>query len=388
MPLKIAILALLLLGILNPVLGNRVDEAVGILVFVIGALVTFFLKSFAKIALIFLILVYLANSWFISGDLRFFLTHDLPYNNDPGVILATYKSVENGRDYYESYKQAQLGRFSQSIIPGDIWGWRLPTIFYIWKILPGQALSIYFLYLILAAIVLYLAFQITRQFLPGRLALLSSYLLFPYLHFAAHDQMVLETEWWGTLFFAVAIYLLIKKKLFLATLFLSLTLLTRELFILPVGLMLAYSLLKDRKLAIVFLIPLAAFLILFVYHVFRVNDYIDATGTLLTARTVPSGLYFLQQTLAFASWEYLAYTFRPFLIFTIAATAGCFYLYLKKKAKQSIILLLSFLPFPLAFLKFGTVPYNDYWGIVYVPMALILSPLLLLIVNRDNSLEK
>ena len=377
MPLKIAILTLLLLGILNPVLGNRVDEAVGILVFVTGALVTFLLKSFAKIALIFLILVYLANSWFISGDLRFFLTHDIPYNNDPGVLLATYKSVENGRDYYESYKQAQLGRFSQSIIPGDIWGWRLPTIFYIWKIVPGGTLSIYVLYLILAATVLYVAFLINRMFLPENLALLSPYLIFPYLHFAARDQMLLETEWWATFLFVISIYLLIKKKLFVATVFLSLTLMVRELFILPVGLMLVFSIFKNKRLAPVFLIPLCGFLILFVYHIWRVSRYIDATGTLFTARLISNGVFFVQQTFAFASWEYLLYKIRPLTLLAILATIGTLSLARTKKHFEGVILTLAFLPFPISFLRFGTVPYNDYWGIVYVPLAIILSPLFL-----------
>lgn len=377
MPLKIAILTLLLLGILNPVLGNRVDEAVGILVFVIGALVTFLLKSFAKIALIFLILVYLANSWFISGDLRFFLTHDIPYNNDPGVLLATYKSVENGRDYYESYKQAQLGRFSQSIIPGDIWGWRLPTIFYIWKIMPGGTLSIYVLYLILAATVLYVAFLINRMFLPENLALLSPYLIFPYLHFAARDQMLLETEWWATFLFVISIYLLIKKKLFVATVFLSLTLMVRELFILPVGLMLVFSIFKNKRLAPVFLIPLCGFLILFVYHIWRVSRYIDATGTLFTARLISNGVFFVQQTFAFASWEYLLYQIRPLALLAILAIVGTLNLIRTKKYFEGIILSLALLPFPISFLRFGTVPYNDYWGIVYVPLAIILSPLFL-----------
>jgi len=377
MPLKIAILTLLLLGILNPVLGNRVDEAVGILVFVTGALVTFLLKSFAKIALIFLILVYLANSWFISGDLRFFLTHDIPYNNDPGVLLATYKSVENGRDYYESYKQAQLGRFSQSIIPGDIWGWRLPTIFYIWKIMPGGTLSIYVLYLILAATVLYVAFLINRMFLPENLALLSPYLIFPYLHFAARDQMLLETEWWATFLFIISIYLLNKKKLFLTTVFLSLTLMVRELFILPVGLMLVFSILKNKRLAPVFLIPLCGFLILFVYHIWRVSRYIDATGTLFTARLISNGVFFVQQTFAFASWEYLLYQIRPLALLAILAIVGTLNLIRTKKYFEGIILSLALLPFPISFLRFGTVPYNDYWGIVYVPLAIILSPLFL-----------
>lgn len=384
MPLKITILALLLLGILNPVLGNRVDEAVCILVFVIGALVAFFLKSFAKIALIFLILVYLANSWFISGDLRFFLTHDIPYNNDPGVLLATYKSVENGRDYYESYKQAQLGRFSQSIIPGDIWGWRLPTVFYIWKIMPGQALSIYVLYLILAATVLYVAFLINRMFLPENLALLSPYLIFPYLHFATRDQMLLETEWWAVSIFIFAIYALLKRQLFFSTVFFSLTLLIREIYILPVGLMLIGALFRQRKLIPVFTVPLISYSALFIYHILRVNEFTDAWGTILAARTVDNGFLFLQQTLAFASWEYLANLYRPFYFLTLAAVMGCLYIFKFQKRQEALFLLLAFLPFPIAFLKFGTTPFNEYWGIIYVPIAIMLSPLLLTVFSQSS----
>lgn len=388
MLLKITIFILLLLGILNPILESRVDQATAILTFTVCALTVFFLKRFAKIALWIIIFVFLANSWLISGGLRSLLVQNTAYNNDPGVLLATYKSVENGQDYYESYKQAQLGRFSQSIIPGDIWGWRLPTIFYIWKIIPGGALSIYLLYLILSASVLYAAYKINRIFLPEKLAILSPYLIFPYLHFGSRDQMFLETEWWGLSIFILALYFLLKKRLFVSTVFFSLTLLVREVYILPIGLMLLFAFFKQKKLIAVFLIPQVTFMTFFIYHIYRVDKYINAWGTLLSARTVDNGLFFLQQTLAYASWEYLLNQFRPFYLLTIWAIIGCIYIFKFQKERSAIFLLLAFLPFPTAFLKFGTTPFNDYWGIIYVPIAVMLSPLLLTVFSQSSKKEK
>ena len=151
----------------------------------------------------------------------------------------------------------------------------------------------------------------------------------------------------------------------------------RELFILPVGLMLVFSIFKNKRLAPVFLIPLCGFLILFVYHIWRVSRYIDATGTLFTARLISNGVFFVQQTFAFASWEYLLYQIRPLALLAILAIVGTLNLIRTKKYFEGIILSLALLPFPISFLRFGTVPYNDYWGIVYVPLAIILSPLFL-----------
>lgn len=337
-----------------------------------------------KSAIWILVAVFLLNSIVISRDLRHWLTTDIPYNNDPGVLLKTYRQVETGIDYYDAYKTAQLGRFAQNIIPGDIWGWRLPTVFYIWKVLPGQTgLAIYVLYLVLAATLLFVAYLIAKKYLDENLAFLSPYLLFPYLHFGARDQMFLETEWWAVFIFIFGLYFLVTRKLFFSTIFFSLTLMIREVYLLPIGLMLIYSIFKQRRLISVFLIPIISFAIFFLYHIYRVNYFIDAWGTLFTARTVNNGIYFLQQTLAFASWEYLLNQFRPFLLFTVAAAIGCLYILKVQKKQEVVFLLLAFLPFPIAFLRFGTTPFNDYWGLIYIPTAIILAPTVLVVFKKN-----
>lgn len=437
MALKILVGALLLLGITNPVASNLPDVAAAGFIFgfatylvftffkkqilfpsvfllvvswvlftyVKGPDQTFMLSSLLgylvsvltqknqllkKSAIWILITIFLLDSFAISKDLRNWLTTDIPYNNDPGVLLATYRQIENGADYYEAYKTAQLGRFAQNIIPADIWGWRLPTIFYIWKLFPGQTgLSIYILYLIVASALLLVAFQIAKRYLDENLAFLSPYLLFPYLHFGSRDQMFLETEWWGVSMFVFGLYFLVKRRLFLATIVLTTAVLVREVYLLPLGLIVLYAFAKDKKLVPVLAIPIVAFLILFAFHFERVSDYINARETLFSPRVVSNGIYFIQQTLAFASWEYLLFKFRPFILFLPLAVAGCLMLFKNNFKKESIVWLLSFLPFPISFLKFGTVPYNDYWGIIYMPLVLILAPLsTLLLTSQPNQSGK
>ena len=411
---------LLVLGLLNPV-NNTLDKFIGFFIFalcascvfkswkfailttVIALLVFVKLRNFEfvilcalltglalgyflrrlqvakKLAIWIIIVGFLISSVATSGQLRQMLGRNLPlfsYNNDPSVILETYQLMEKGKGYYEAFAVAQLSRYAQQIVPGDIWGWRLPTIFYLWTIFPSRSgLGIYVLYLILASAVLYVSFRLGKRYLGESLAILPSYLIFPYLHFAARDQMLLETEWWAMLLFIIGIYLLVEKKWFFATLVFSLTVMVRELYILPIFAMLAFAFFKKRRLIPIFLIPLAAFALLFLFHMMGTSEYIDSWGTLFKPRTIPFGLFFVEQTLAFGSWEYLLFAFRPFFIFVVLAVLGCLFVFKRFDGGEAIFLLLGFLPFPIAFLKTGTVPYNDYWGIIYMPLAIILAAL-------------
>lgn len=337
-------------------------------------------KLVAKLAIWVLIVSFLAAAFASSGNLRKFLARDLvigTYNNDPGIFFKTYLLTEQGMDYYDAFRLSQLGRFDLQIVSGDIWSWRMPTIFYIWKLMPGEGgLSIYFLYLTLACILLLIAFAIGRRYLDFPMSILPSYLIFPYLHFGARDQMFLETEWWSMFLFIAGLYFLITKRLLVGTIFLSVTVLLREVYILPIGLLSLWAIFKNRRLVPVFLIALLAFLIFLLYHVSRVSTYIDAWGTLFSPRIVENGLLFIQQTLAFASWEYLFYYFRPFTFFLAASIVGCWFLIARDKKDEGIIWILAFLPFPISFLRFGGV-YNDYWGLMYVPLTIILAPIVL-----------
>lgn len=340
------------------------------------------LKLLEKTAIWILIFSFLISSFVTSHDLRMMLKRDVPlytYNNDPGVFLKTHLLMDQGYGYYEAFKIAITGRFGLQTVPGDIWSWRLPTVFLIWKVIPGtNRLSVYYLLIILFVSVFFTVFKIGQKYLGSNLGLLPAYLIFPYFHYAARDQMFLETEWWSLSIFIFGIYFFISNRLFWTTVLLSITVLVREVYILPLGLMLIYSLFREKKLIPVFTIPLFSFSLFFIFHLSQVNHYINTRGTIFSPRIISDTLLLIQKTLAFASWEYLLFQIRPFIFFLLVAIIGCLFLFFKEKKKETIFLLLSFSIFPIIFLKLGTL-YNDYWGIIYVPLAIIFAPTSLLI---------
>lgn len=348
-----------------------------------GFLVSFYILRFKlqeKIPIFILVFLLLLSALFNGKDLRVFLTRNLPlytYNNDPSVFLKTFFLMKEGTNYYDAFKISISSRFSIQTYPGDVWGWRTPTLFSIWSLLPGKTgLSLYVLFLALSSSVVFVSYRLLRKYLPSHFAILSPYLIFPYIHYAVRDQMFLETEWWGLYMFIFGLFFLIKRKFFFAAAFFSMSVLFRELYMLPITFMVIYSIFKQRKLTFTFLIPIISFILIYVYHLFRLREYINIWETLLVPKTVSDPSSLIHQTLAFASWEYLFAKLRPFLFLLPVAFFGC--VILLKKVKEAVYLILSFALFPIFFLKFGITLYHDYWGILYIPIAIILSPLILL----------
>lgn len=306
------------------------------------------------------------------------LSRDLPlftYNNDEMAYLKVVKLMKRNIEYYDASRIAFMGKFGSHVVAGDVWGWRLPTIFEIWRFIPGSGIGIYLLYLTLACGMLYSAFFIGKRYLGENMAILPAYLLFPYLHFAARDQILLLTEWWAMPFVIFALLFFVKKRNFLAILALSLAVLIREVYIVPIFLIFAFYASRFNKKAIIFLIPLVSFLTIYLYHIVALSSYIDSWHMIFSTRTVSSGTSFLNETLAFGSWEYVFYKYRVFLIFLVLAVLALFYIYRRISREEAIIWLISALSLPVLFVKFGVGPYHDYWGIMYMPIVLILAPI-------------
>ncbi|GEM_PF-6592350 len=362
---------------------------------VLGILVAFLLekrKLVKNYALFILIFVFAMNSFIIGANIRNFLRTDLytfAYNNDQGMFLKTFFGMTQGKGYYESYKTAVSGKFKSSTVPKDIWSWRFPGIFLIWQVLPGkEAVFIYWLFLVLVISFLYFASKLTGIFLGERLGLLSAYISIPYFHFALRDETLLLTEWWSTLLFIVALYLLILKKNILSAFFLSLVVLIRELYILQITFYWLYFFMKKRSLLPLFSIPVIAFLIMFVLHAHFLNSFIDSWQSVFVVRNSSQGILRLQEMFAFASWDYLLFFVKPFYLLFLFALMGSFSLIIKKITREKgTLLILSFSIFPIFSLKFGAGPYHDYWGIFFVPIAIALSPLYILFLKMFSSFQ-
>lgn len=380
---NLLLIILLLLGTLNPVKGNKVDEFIAYFLFGLVSIIVFSpnkFKKLKKLAIWVVIICFLVSSVATSKDLRNMLSSDLPlytYNNDPGVFLKTYQLVKGGENYYSAFFIAQNGTFTGKRIPSDIWWFRMPTIFYLWSFLPGSGLSIYLLFLLLASVCLFAAYKIVLKFCGFRIALMSPYLLFGYLHFGARDQMLLETEWWGVMFFIIGLYFFFYKRFFWAIVLFSLAVLTRELYVISLVFMFLASFANKRRRVWVFIIPILSFALLFVFHILAVTKYFSSFVEMFRPRLAGDGLFLVKQTLVFGSWEYLFFFLKPFYFFVFFALIGSYYIFRKIDKGWGLCVLASFIVFPIAFLKVGSVPFNDYWGIMYIPQVLIFAPLVL-----------
>lgn len=332
-----------------------------------------------KTAHIILIAIFILTSWLNSNDVRKHLQREPTpetYRSDLDDFLRTYYLMEKGQGYYISFSQAVSENAFKSYIAPNIWSWRLPTIFYFWKLLPtGNGVFIYFAFVVLSSISLYFVLPISEYFFSKdrlKYAILSPYLLYPYFHFAARDLVFLHTEWWAIMISIIAVYLWVKQLRFLSVLAFSLAVITRELLIFPfIIVVIIYSVLK-KQLQVLLLLPLIILSTLIVLHYIGVTNVIGNPANLFTPRIHRLSYQILQATLAFGSWEYIYYKIRIFIVFYILSFVGILFNHRLSKA-----ILMGFIIFPFSFLFLGSSNYNDYWGIFYIPWVAISAPLIL-----------
>ena len=384
----LSLFAIIALGFLNPT--NRLDlmleiMLVGYILWIIkkGKDLTnkFFFKPFSVTACLSIpfILVFLVTSWRNSLELRTYLIHEPvseTYRSDLDDFLKTYYLMQRGQEYYLSFSQAVTENAFKGYVAQNLWAWRMPTVFYFWKMIPGPAgISIYVAFLLLAALALHAVYRILARLLPEtqrHLGILAPYMFYPYLHFAARDRVLLHTEWWAVFFMLFAIYGYVSKKPVLFMGCLLIALLMRELFIIPVGLAGIWFWLKKDKTAVRILITIGGFGLFFVLHSLIVKRLMFSTATFASPRVHVLGKDIILSTLAFGAWEYFFFRIRIFLVFYVLAVFG-----LVRHLHRSYGFLLCFVLMPVSFLILGSSIYNDYWGIFYLPFVLISVPLIL-----------
>ena len=298
------------------------------------------------------------------------------YRTDMDDFLRTHYLMKQGLNYYQSYKLAINQNPFKSSVPENIWSWRLPTVFYLWKFVSiNQSHNIYYLFLIFSGLTLYLSYKILTLLLPIKdkdYAILAPFLIIPYFVFASRDTTILQTEWWAVFPMIAALYFDLKNKPWLAALMYSLTVITRELFIIPIAILALVNLISNRKKLKIYVIPIFIFIFAVVLHSQFVIQYISSTDSLVAPRIHQLGGKIILATLAFGSWEYIFFRFRIFVLAHLLALLGVI-----NNFSKNIFWVISFLSFPLSFLIIGSSTYNDYWGIFYVPFILMAAPLAL-----------
>jgi hypothetical protein len=358
-----------------------------------------------RLFVLFLFLV-IVDAVSISPTLRNYLSTNPPkyqYTHDMGLYMKTYYLMED-QNYYKAHAEAFMGHNVPGL-PNDVWGWRLPTVFYIWRLLPGSDGSvIWFGFLGLVLMVLYGVFDMSRtwamklkkgdgswlgKFATRSMPILSPLILWPYFHFALRDWTILQVEWWAMCFILLGFWQYFKKNFVWATVLFSIGLSIRELLLIPFLVILGIyvlvwlvkkfvripdigmlrSRLEDdvmKKSWWVFALPVVVFFILISVHTYFVSLIVELGGNPFRLRFHGEGLGLFMTSFAFGSWEYLLFKFRPFLVVYFLSGLGLLW-----RLSWRSLVLLSFYLLPVSFLFIGTSSWNHVWGVLFVPVVLV-----------------
>jgi len=313
------------------------------------------------------------------------------YTTDMQDYLRTYYEVRKGQPYYLSFAQSSIGNADRGKLPGEIWGWKLPVIFYVWSFLPGpDGVSIYFWFLLLVLAVLYASYKLAYKFV-GKFAILSPYMLASYFVLPLTDHTLFQVEWWALCFFILGLTSLIYRKKMLALIFFFLCIFTRELFLFHLLMLaLVYCSFRRFRDLWIFVLPAVSLAVFYIFvHLPNVYGF-ESFGSINNwwRTNWYRGWYLVRPTLSYASWNYFVYNLHPLRIFFALSSAGLLAkLCLTKNRQVALLALVSFLPF-FVFIFFGGIQtkWQDYWGIYYIPLSIIFVPiaLSLLYPNRQK----
>lgn len=301
------------------------------------------------------------------------------YTTDMRGFLKTYYLMKTGTGFHKAFEigiTGSLGSFSL-----DLAGWREPFIFHLWTSLPGNATSIYFLWIMMLIAVIFAAYRIAQKFLPDYYAVLSPLLLLPYLLYSLSDLAMLQPEWWGFAFLIIGLMFYFYHRYFAAGVVFAICLATREMYFIPIASVLAVSVFKNGyRSSLKMTLPIIGFIL---YYVFYYLPPILSVDQGLVKPIRMGYPIFMNQVLAYSMWSYQFGALRPFLWVGIATTALLIIQAVKSARKRLVCLelLALYVPTIIALFAIGAVgrmtQWHDYWGIYFVPLLIIVTPIAL-----------
>lgn len=332
----------------------------------------------AKIFLIIFTLFFALISFdlFLKKSLPLVKSEPMPnqYRSDEFVFLRTFYLLKEGENYYAAFNKSVTQDIRGGYLAKDVFAWRLPTVFYFWALFASTGFGIGILFIILSSLTLICVYRITGN-------ILSPVILAPYYLDAYYYQTsFLFTEWWGLFFFIFGLASLLNNHKKFAIIFLSLSILTRELFIIPVIFMTIVSFIF-KKNRLIFLKIFFMFLVFYSVHYTLVQNQ----PVLESQRDIFSRIHFFsikqfQHEIAFSMRQYPLLNFRLPLIIAASTPVILFIKFLLAKKIKYLYLLSSI---SLLFLTpFSGNIYNDYWGITFMPLSLAFFPLVFSLKDR------
>lgn len=335
---------------------------------------------------IFLISIVIYFFRFSAKTVSFLKTNDFSepkiIRSDEMLYLKVFYLVKAGKNYYKALPVAFRNDSRQNKLTKDPFMWRLPTVYYFWRLFASNGTQIAILFWLFAFLSFSSVFFILKKFIPWQVAVFGPFLVsFYFKDVFNYSTSFLFHEWWGWFFLIFALTCFVYKKLSIAILFFALSTLTRELFIIPIGVSFVYSLLI-KKNRLVFFIPVIVFVIFYIIHIGNIKNSLLPDSLSFSHYLKFNKIAFLNMT-AFSMREFPFINFRSNLFLIATSFISTFFIVFRIR-KENINYLLLSLWILLLVLPFAAQSFNNYWGITFMPTLIGFSPLIFVLYEKNH----
>lgn len=336
------------------------------------------------------------------GILRAAAVNNVPapdtYQFDDEVYRRTYYLLHQGRPYYEAFNEAWLQQANKPAAPNSVMGYRLPTYYVLWRLLPSEVFSLVYLFLAFCTVGVIASASIAGQLVGARFAPLAAVAMAAYSMSVGITASVTYIDLPSMCIALAGIALLIRatlagnrKTLWAAIAVLTLAALTREILAYFLVLGALTSLLeipeKRRTAAAPWGAGLGVFFLGYAMHAATVWGYLSES----------SKISYLRGNLDFATKAITTYSFAMngqgvaiSVIFALGV-AGAVASHRRLGRRLATLFTIALVLPILAMVRFGNIAIApdgtqvNYWGMLVVPLALALWPSWILLLKRTRS---
>jgi hypothetical protein len=323
------------------------------------------------------------------------------YNKDEGVYRRVFVLIHQGEAYYPAFRDAWLGIADKPGLPSTPLGFRLPTYYWIWRMLPEDPFAIIYAFLAFASAGIVAAAFIAGQLVGPRLAPLAAFALAAYaldVGFSTY-AVFLDLPAMSIALVGVAIFLYAERTgrmsaLWAGAAVVTLAALTREFLVYLVLFAAASAWLAPRserlKRATPWLVSLVVFAAGYAAHTAASWSYLGRGST--SVSYFNGGIAYAADALSrfsgsFAGTGLALTTFVALgIVGSIVAT--------RRVGRPFAAFACAAIVVPLVAMLFVGNPGHDvagaanYWGMLFIPLALSLWPASALVLTGARNAER
>jgi hypothetical protein len=324
------------------------------------------------------------------------------YVNDDAIYRRVFYLMHGGTPYYQAFRQAWDGLTQTVALPNSVTAYRLPTMYWLWNLLPPDAFLVVIVYLVFASAGCVAAAFITGQLVGVRFAPLAATALAVYAMGSAITVYVTYIDLPAACIALIGVALFVRaaltkdaRYLWAAAAVLAGAALTREILAYLIGLAALSALLEPAaerlRKATPWLVALAVFGAGYAWHSYSVMSLISTgSGVLSYAKGSPA--FAIDAIRRFSDVMTAGGLLLPILF--VLGVAGAWGAHKRTGLPFAAFAAAALVVPILAMMKLGNPGIDaaglqvNYWGNLVVPLGLALWPVSALLLPRGAFRER